>query len=456
MSGDWSLEVFVTADEARARPTRKRAAQPRKWTRTPRKTTQSGNKPSPSGPATAGMENGEPSEGSSAALGEEAEEAEEAEEEISAAAQRRLLIAGQVMRASNRAASALDIEAAVATAEQHDHSFLDAAALRRRDAYVKQLLVKAGHGLVESLEKLTTDDDFWQELENSEIAIKGNIDFETEMTIRELTTHELPYMLTALGYNPPPEASYWTDWMQEPLRSLVDAPFTRIPRSTALARRELTFFVWRLRYVVNRAEEELGAGSTAANNIRPNLGLRRRLAWMVRAGRERAIPAALGAGVAGLIAAGPFGALTGATGGAVVGFASEATKEAAKIAVQAACAEGLAMLPARSRHMDLPVGEVLSANMIWVRAYSDWLAPSASDEDFGLGRFMMRRGLFSMLQAAEELPGVFQSKLWNLARDVIDAVGEEPPDHQEIVRRLESLETFIELVSKIENGSTGA
>jgi hypothetical protein len=192
-------------------------------------------------------------------------------------------------------------------------------------------LADAGRGLQQSLESITADAAFWDRLE----AAEGALDRATRsdlLRLREVVEHDLVQVLPHWGFRPPPSEVEFAGRIQLSLGDLFAMrrgdPLAshRIDR----ARTELSWFLLRLRRVLD--ESEAVAGATRTKGPQDRASARVRAAAWVRRAAEAAGPAAVAAGAVATVAGPQAGIAAGA---------AAAGKEGLKQLVQLGAADAM-------------------------------------------------------------------------------------------------------------------
>src|SRR6516162_1460712 len=218
-----------------------------------------------------------------AAAERRAAEEREAEELIEQAASQRaaeltaseLALSRRLIEAGNTAASVLEADAAFSKAARsrlpaYDLPFFEGQAQIERAQYLERMMTAAGRGLLDAFTELINADALWERLARSEpklVQAWHEIPdaFRSRMALAELLTHHLPEMLLSLGYRAPPPAEYWADIVQNSVQVVLTAsPDDGATASNAYqARQELATFKWRLRIVVEEAEQAQAAADAS-------------------------------------------------------------------------------------------------------------------------------------------------------------------------------------------------
>jgi hypothetical protein len=313
----------------------------------------------------------------------------------------RLDLPTRLVAAGNAAGAALAAEATATRATEP--SRMDFALAAAQERHLTGLLGHAAEGLVETLSELRDDHAIWDSLGASAADYERNPPTPRQaMLLQELLAHEIPPMLDALGYRPPPDSDHWVRQVQRPLQAMVDRPVTQPPSNLAVvtARMELRFLVRRLEELAERARHS-DAGLEKVDPERPT-PLRRALSATVRVGRSKALWAAIGA------AAGA-GALTVFAPGAGVGLALLATmapaaagagaQELIKSAVEATSTHLLGQ--SDSGPAVRPQHQVASAYRRLDAIFHDTVDDLMHGEDAEPYRFLLRRALFEVLEAVD-------------------------------------------------------
>jgi len=334
-----------------------------------------------------------------------------------------LSLARKLVESSKEATAALQVDAAHSRLSIYDLPFFQEQAKLERDQYLTMLMVAAGRGLLNSFTDLLNADDLWDRLAHSERAIGQRLindpqPFVIRMKLAELITQHIPEVLISLGYRPPPPSEQWAELVQNSVQRLlsVSQDDVAFAGNSAKARQELIFFTWRLRTLVEAAEQNL-KGNEKNNEPRSSVYLHS-LRTIVTAARNRAIPAAL--------AAGAGAAVTGIVGGPAgmgIAFLSGATASLLASATEAAATAWLA----EAGHGDTPAmsaSSVISADLGALDGCIDLMrsATSATIEDI---RFIIRRGVFQTLQDTAGSTVPVRDFLWGQSRILLSLLDSE-------------------------------
>jgi hypothetical protein len=180
-------------------------------------------------------------------------------------------------------------------------------------------LADAGRGLQRSLESISADAGFWNELE----AAEGALDRATRsdlLRLREVVEHDLVQVLPQWGFRPPPSEVEFAGKIQMSLGELF-AMRRGDPLAShriARAKRELSWFLTRLRRVLDDSEAVAAARRTKGPEDRASARVRA-VAWVRRAA-EAAGPAAVAAGAVATVAGPQAGLAAGAAAAGTEGL----------------------------------------------------------------------------------------------------------------------------------------
>ena len=238
------------------------------------------------------------------------------------------------------------------------------------------------------------------------------------MELAELLTHHIPEMLLELGYQPPPPAEDWTDIVQDSMQVVVTAgPDDAAAASNAdRARQELAWFNERLRILVEDAERAQAASeaNTASRSRLPSLRA------VVSAARNKAVPAALAAGATAAVAAaaaGPAGMGIALLSGGAAALLGSATEAAATTLIAERGSQAVALSAAQLVRTDL---NALDHCIELMRS-----ATHATKERIS---FIIRRGVFQMLQDAAACPVPERDFLWQWSKNFLQQLdGDQLP-----------------------------
>jgi hypothetical protein len=350
----------------------------------------------------------------------QAAEEETAEGGASELAAAELEMSRRLIQASNTATAVLEADAAFSKAAHgwlpaYDLPFFQEQAQIEREQYLERMLTAAGRGLLDAFTELFNADALWVRLARSERELRqvGGADldaFRARMALAELLTHHIPEMLVSLGYRPPPPAEDWTDIVQNSMQIVLaaDPDDGAVARNTDRARHELALFNWRLRKVVEDAEQAQAAAG-------PQLATRSRLPLLraaVSAARNKAVPAALAAGASAAVggaAGGPAGMGIALLSGSVASLVGTVTAAAATALLAERASQDVAMSAVQLIRTDL---EALDDCVELIRS-----ATQTTTEAIG---FIIRRGVFQTLQDAAECPAPVRDFLyWEWSRTLL-------------------------------------
>jgi hypothetical protein len=333
-----------------------------------------------------------------------------------------LSISRELVEASNAATAALEADAAYSKLAHsrlrvNDLPFFDEQAQLDREQHLAQMMITAGRGLVDAFTDLLNARTFWDRVAGSEnetrqALTKAAYSFRLRMELAELLTHHIPEMLLNLGYRPPPPTEIWADGVQNSVQQLltVDEDTKIFAQNSAKAQQELIFFTRRLRALVETAEQGKGAdeGSGKPRSSRFLHSLRS----VISQARSRAIPAAL--------AAGAGAAVVGAGGGPAVMGMTFLSSSAASLLGTATEAAATAWLAQEGLHGDTPVMSTSRVVQTDIEALDECIelmrSPTRNTESI---RFIIRRGVFQMLQDATDYPATVRDSLWNTSQELL-------------------------------------
>lgn len=311
-------------------------------------------------------------------------------------------VARGLVEAASRAGEALAAEAAADQETAELLGAMEAALVVERELQVRTRLAEAARALSTSLTAAEQNDELWLSLAGSSDALDRQPPTTRDLlSINELVVHRLPALLDELGYRKPPPSEHWVQALQRPLRVMV----TRQPTvgwnpPVVQARNELRFFIMRLRQLADRALDEAPPSPQDADH--PSRG-RVMLAQAVRIGRDKAIPAAIGAAAAsGMLA--QFGSEQVSTLVATLGAAGAAAL--VRSGVEAAVALVLAR---RDPEIGLTPGEIAeeylhrcSLHVLDIGAVLENPNPGEELLDISLEVALVRHDLFAMLSATAD------------------------------------------------------
>jgi hypothetical protein len=367
--------------------------------------------------------------------------AEEAAEQ-EAAEQRALglSISRKLVDAHNTATAVLEADVAFSKLAYgrpsvFDLPFFEEQAQLEREQYLARYVIAAGRDLLDAFTELLNTPSIWDRLARSELGIgqalaKVPDPFRARMELAELLTQHIPEVLLALSYRPPPPAEEWADLVQNSVRSMLSVSVNEeaFARNSARAQGELRFFNRRLRACVEAAEasqEQDGQDGTSRFGA-----VQSSLRTFVLAARNRAIPAALAAGAAG--------AVTGAVGGpAGIGIGA-LTGSAASLLGTATEAAATALLAEKGTQGDTPVMAAAQVVRADIEALDECveLMRSATSTTAGSIQFIIRRGVFQILQDAAYCTPPVRDILMNWSRtllSLLDADAFLPDEAHQIV-----------------------
>jgi hypothetical protein len=339
-----------------------------------------------------------------------------AEERAADAQARDLVLARQLVQSSNNAAAVLEVDAAHDLLSIYDLPFFQEQEKLDRDEYLQHLMASAARGLLNSFTDILDSAELWDRLASNEGSIsRGVIPFQQRMELAELIGQNLPEVLLLLDYRPPPPAEQWVDLVQNSMRCLLTAsPYdASLAKNSVKARQELIFFTWRLRSLVEAAEQNLEA---VRGGDEPQSGaFLDSLRAILVAARKRAIPTALAAGaeaaVAG-VAGGPAGIGIAFLSGGLASLLGTATEAAATRWLGGASHADIPAMPA-SRVVEADLG-ALDGCVELMRS-----ASGATRNDI---RFIIRRGVFQTLQDAADFTVPVREFLWRWSSDLLTAL----------------------------------
>ncbi len=329
----------------------------------------------------------------------------------------------KLVESSNKAAVALEIDAVYGQLSAFDLPIFQEQAKLEREQFLATMLTAAGRGLLDSFTDILNADGLWELRALSENEFARELErtphpFRCRAELVELLTHHIPEVLVALGYQPPPPSESWTDLVQTSVQRLLtasqdEATFTA---NSAKARKELIFFTWRLRVLVEAAEREI-AGEEQPAESRISI-IVHSMRNVVTAARNRAIPTALAAGTSAAVA----GALAGPAGMGIA-FLSGGAASLLASATEAAATAWLA---------NAGVGDVPVMSPSWAvkadLAALDWcidLMRSATSATIDSTRFIVRRGIFQILQDAADSAAPMRDFLWEWSKTLLSLLDRE-------------------------------
>ncbi|HXB49588.1 MAG TPA: hypothetical protein VNW50_17640 [Streptosporangiaceae bacterium] len=327
-----------------------------------------------------------------------------------------LAMSRRLMQASNTATAVLEADAAFNKAARsrlspYDMPFFQEQAQIEREQYLERMMTAAGRGLLDAFTELFDADELWERLAGQEEVLRGSssTSFEavrTRMELAELLTHHIPETLVSLGYRPPPTAEYWTDVVENAVQVICATrpDGGRVASSADIARQELAAFKYRLRIVVEDAEQAQAAAAMDPDSRSRLPGLRA----IVSAARDKAVPAALAAGTSaaiGAVAGGPAGIAIALLSGSVASIVGAVTEAGATALLAERGPQALAMSAAQLVRTDLEALDECVQLM--------WSQTQSTKESIS---FIIRRGVFQTLQDAAACSAPARDFLWEWSR----------------------------------------
>lgn len=351
--------------------------------------------------------------------------AEEREAEQQAAS---LSISRQLVRSSNTAAAMLEADAAynkLATGglSVYEQPFFQEEEQFDREQYLAKMMTRAARGLLDAFTDLLNAHEVWDSLAHSELTLRQALretpsPYRFRMELAELLTQHIPEVLLTLGYHPPPPSEEWADLVQNSVQRLLSATDGNmaLARNSAKAHQELAFFTWRLRELVEAAEQSLEEeGKKDKSRF---AALRHFLRPAVSGARNRAVPAALASGIRAAAVGVPGGppGMTAAFLTGSVGSLLETATEA-----------GATALLAERGHEDAPLISASRAVRADIAALGDCieLMRSATSTTIDNVRFIIRRGVFRTLEDSGDCPIPMRDFLWNWSKDLLSLLEAE-------------------------------
>lgn len=335
-------------------------------------------------------------------------------------------ISRKLVRASNQATVVLEEDAAYSKLaysrlRARDLPFFQEQAQLEREQYLTQMMITAGRGLVDAFTDLLNARTFWDRMASSEnktgqALAKATCPFRVRMELAELLTHHIPELLLNLGYRPPPPTEIWADRLQNSVLELLTAheDTKAFARNSAKVQQELIFFTRRLRALVEAAERSKTA---AGEHDKPRSGrFLHSLRAVISEARSRAVPAALAAGVGA--------AVVGAGGGPDVMGMAFLSSGAASLLGTTTEAAAMTWLEQEGLHGDTSAISTSQLVQVDIGALDDCieLMRSATSNTIEGIRFIIRRGVFQVLQDAADYSITVRDSLWNWSTDLLSLV----------------------------------
>ena len=339
-----------------------------------------------------------------------------------------LSISRKIMDAHNTATAVLESDAAFSklaygrSSSVLDLPFFTEEARLEREQYLARYMIAAGRDLLGAFTELLNTPSIWNRLASSERMMGWGLanapsPHRARMELAELLEQHIPEVLLALGYRPPPQAEEWADLVQNPVQNMLSVGENEeaFASNSARAQEGLTFFNRRLRSCIEAAEasqEQDGReGSSRFGAAQSSLRT------FVLAARNRAIPAALAAGVGG--------AVIGAPGGPVGMGIGALTGSAASLLTRATEAAATALLAEKGPQGDTPV--MAAAQMIRadIEALDECVELIRSSDPTTIEsiRFIIRRSVFQILQDAAFCKPPIRDSLENCAKALLSLFG---------------------------------
>jgi hypothetical protein len=330
--------------------------------------------------------------------------------------ERRAKLADDLVEADCRAAEAIEANDALHKVSVLRDPLFDEATTAYVELQVADQMVAAGKGLVAVLERVIGDGELWRRLSEAEFRF-SKTKYRRRVEIAELLDQDLPSVLGALGYAPPPPAHEWATRIQSALLDAIARDSVNsdeaIAYNAAMAREQLIDFSSRLTRQVDEATRHLTEDRRELRRLRNALGR------ALHAGRERLIPAAIAAAITAVAFEQHAPAVTIGVGALAAGqtLLSDATQMAATAAI--------AKLP--PHHAEQSAVETLAANASRARTCVMLLGSVRSQHRAG-SRFLARRAVYAMLQDGELLDAVRRARLSELSARLMDLFEAEPFD----------------------------
>ncbi len=311
---------------------------------------------------------------------------------------RRVVSAGRTATEVGRAAGGLQ-----GRAEAQGAKVFRSAKLRQRADELDRRVTAAAVELVAAFEALLADTTLWKRL-GADVTGWEELSVQQVHEVREVLAHDLPGLLTELGYVPPPAETLWTTWVQDSLDDLVEGRGPEPARAAQTAEWELRCFVIQLRALV-AAEDRSVIELAGQDRTR-----RARIVEALTDGGGRAVVAGMATAAAVMTAAlvGPDPTLVGTVAGA----------SASKVAEALVVSFGTRALASGAPAV-LAVDDSLRAADEVLRI---WLANTDGDEVARRrSMFLVRRGLYAVLASARPATTYDDDELWRLVASTVDA-----------------------------------
>ena len=352
---------------------------------------------------------------------EQAAEEQAAEEQADQQA-RSLSMARRLLASSNAATTLLEIDSAHDQLSAFDLPFFQEQAQLERERFLTEVLAAAGRGLLDSFTNLINADDLWDRLARSGHSLRQQQaesphPYLFRMELAELLSQHIPEVLRGLGYQPPPPSEEWTRLVQHSVQRLLTASQDGETSATnsAKARQELIFFTWRLRTLVEAGEQALNEDKRDESRSSEIL---HSLRTVVTSARNRAIPAALAAGASAAVAG-----AAGGPAGIGIAFLSGGAASLLASATEAAATAWLA----DPGHGDAPMMQaalLLTTELGALDGCID-LMRSATRANVESIRFIIRRGVFQILQDAAGYTVPVRNFLWDWGKALLSELGKD-------------------------------